>query len=167
MKVSTVKTLPSGIVHQRHQVVKRWRHRLLNDFKRSLRKLKRWGLLNVELWRDNPWGLKSDHCVNSLNSVLKISNDNHDIYRLHKILIESIIFFGCKVYCWVYKTGHRKEFSSILRIYLSPTQLKGSRYYKIWKTVAKPLPVTPKIWLLILPSSCYTFPYEWGTRSWI
>ena len=166
MKVSTVKTLPSGIVHQRHQVVKRWRHRLLNDFKRSLRKLKRWGLLNVVLWRENPWSLKSDHCVNSLDSVLKISNDNHDIYRLHKILIESI-FWMQSVLLSLQDGPIRKEFSSILRIYLSPTQLKGSRYYKIWKTVAKPLPVTPKIWLLILPSSCYTFPYELGTRSWI
>lgn len=44
------------------------------------------------LWRENPWSLKSDHCVNSPNSVLKISNDNHDIFRLHKILIESIFW---------------------------------------------------------------------------
>ena len=27
-------------------------------------------------------------------------------------------------------------------------------------------PSTPKIWLLILPSSCYTFPCKWVTRMW-
>lgn len=82
------------------------------------------------LWRENPWSLKSDHCVNSLDSVLKISNDNHDIYRLHKILIESI-FWMQSVLLSLQDGPIRKEFSSILRIYLSPTQLKGSRYYKI------------------------------------
>ena len=27
-------------------------------------------------------------------------------------------------------------------------------------------PLTPKIWLLILPSSCYTFPCELVTQIW-
>ena len=33
--------------------------------------------------------------MNSLNSVLKISNDNHDIYRLHKILIVNFLDAKC------------------------------------------------------------------------
>ena len=36
----------------------------------------------------------------------------------------------------------------------------------LWLTVNPINPLTPKIWLLILPSGCYTFPYKLITRIW-